>query len=102
MRQWKSRINGTQLREVIKNGTPFEVLKTLQLELKFKIKRIKDEDEKYAFEDLFDLVDSDVALGEEGLQAYVTEEDWTLQELVDDRLTQFYDLCDQFDIWVTV
>lgn len=102
MRKWKSQINGKQLREDIQNDTPFEVLKTLRTELKFKLKRIKDEHEKECFEELYDLVDSDVELGEEGLKEYVEKEDWTLQELVDDRLTQFYDLCDSFDIWVTV
>lgn len=102
MREWKSRINGKQLRDEIKNGTPFEVLKVLKMELKFKLNRINDEFQKGEFEDLFSLVESDVSLGEQGIQQYVKEESWSMKELVDDRLHQFYDLCDKYDIWVTV
>lgn len=102
MRKWESKINGTQLREEIKNGNSFEILKELTLQLKLKINRIKDEDEKYEFEDLYELVKSDVEIGEEGLVNWLYEENWSMTELVDDRLHQFYDLCDKYNVWVAI
>ena len=102
MKKWESRINGKQLREEIRKGVPFDVLKTLRMELKFKLNRMNDEEQKEEFDELYDLVDSDVELGEEGLKTFVENEGWTLQELVDDRLAQFYDLCDRHNVWVTV
>lgn len=102
MREWKSKINGSQLREEIKNGNSFEILKVLKSDLYFKINRIKDVHEKYEFEDLYELVKSDVDMGEVELIKYVKDENWNMTDLVDDRLHQFYDMCDKYDVWVTV
>lgn len=102
MRKWKSKINGKNLRDVIKSGDEFETLKVLVTELHFKIKRITDIDEMYEYEDLYELVKSDVEIGKEELLEYVKQNEWSLNELVDDRLCQFYDLCDKYDVWISV
>ena len=106
--EWKSKINGKHLRALIKEGESFKILQ----ELEYLLKRIKsapnrfklDEYELEEFSDLLYTVESDTYLGEQELLKYINGEDWleSIQEVVDDRLSQFYDLCDGNRIWLTV
>lgn len=79
-------------------------MEQLESTLKNFILTIRDEDMKFEFEDLYYLVESDVLEGEEGLEQFIEEEDGheNLAELVDDRLAQFYDLCDGYRVWITL
>lgn len=108
MREWKSKINGKHLRALIDEGETFKILQELECTVKritnksnlFKL----DEYDKEEFGDLLYTIESDTYAGEEALIEYVKGENWisNINELVDDRLSQFYDLCDKHDIWVTV
>lgn len=108
MREWKSKINGKHLRALINDGESFKILQ----ELEGAIKRISnkpnsfklDEHDKEEFDELLYTVESDTSAGEEALKEYIRGENWirNINELVDDRLSQFYDLCDKNDIWVTI
>ncbi|KOS61494.1 hypothetical protein FJQ98_16365 [Lysinibacillus agricola] len=108
MREWKSQVNGKHLRVLIDEGESFKILQ----ELESIVKRISnnsnsfklDEYDKEEFEELLGTIESDTYAGEAALMDYIKGENWisNIDELVDDRLSQFYDLCDKHDIWVTV
>lgn len=108
MREWKSKINGKHLRTLIDEGESFKILQ----ELESSVKRISnkpdsfklDEYDHEEFKDLLYTIESDTHAGEEALIEYVNGENWLsgITELVDDRLSQFYDLCDKYNIWITV
>lgn len=108
MREWKSNINGKHLRALINEGETFKILQ----ELEGVVKRITnksnlfklDEYDKEEFGELLYTIESDTYAGEEALMEYVKGENWisNINELVDDRLSQFYDLCDKHNIWVSI
>lgn len=103
MRQWEYEINGSTLRELIRNeeDNSFTVLKQVALEIKFFIRGIKNEDMVFEFDDLLERVEGDISYGEENLISFLKEEDYgSMKEYVDGLLTEFYDLCDRWDIFV--
>lgn len=103
VRKWEKYFNGTELRDVIRTNNSFNTLVTLNKELIYFIKTLKG-DMEYEFEGLQDLVYGDIHSGEEELLDWIRTEDVyeSLEELADDRLAQFYDLCDRWDVWVTL
>ena len=103
MAEWTSEINGKALRGMIKEGVDgFEILKELYRLVKYKLNITKDEDLKYELEDLYYNIESDVKGGREEFIKWLDGEGYNLTEIVDDRLTQFYDLCDRNRIWVAL
>jgi hypothetical protein len=103
MRNWKLEFDGALLRDTINNGNDeFLTLEILKKELGLFIKNIRDEDMKYEFEDLHELVCSEVDGGKAELLDWLDSEDIAddLEEFVNGRLTEFYDLCDRWDVWV--
>lgn len=66
--------------------------------------KIKDEYMSQDFKELSELVDGEVLEGKDGIEKFLEEEDAQedLQELVNDRLAEFYDLCDGWRVWVTL
>lgn len=106
MAKWKYQIDGTEIRQLINEGDSFKVLEALEKNLKAFIPKIK-KDEEYMvsqFEELYDLVEGEVQDGEDALIDFIEEEDYVsdLMELVDDRLDEFYNLCDGFNVWITL
>lgn len=98
---------GKALREAINKGDAFGTLVELDRGLKEFIKNIKDKDEdeqymKEMFEELSDIISGDVEDGEDKLDAYLKTLKWyeTKDEYVDSRLKWFYDMCDDWRVWV--
>jgi len=103
MRKWNYKIDGTELRRLTNEDNEFETLVQLEKDLKKFMPNIDNEYMKQDFEELYELVEGEVQEGKEGLEKFLEEEDAQedLQELVNDRLAEFYDLCDGWRVWIT-
>ena len=105
MTAWKYTINGTTLRELTKVYESKENCAKCIIELRRLTKKcfdmLKDEDyTKDDFEDLYYLLDGD---DEICLMEYneMLEYGWRYAtELVNERLEEFYNLCDAERIWI--
>lgn len=92
--------DGAQLRKIVSNGTNLEVIKQLQAIVPKLVQDVRlSEFWRGEFSELNNLLDGDDLLvsGSECPSDYGVA-DW--QELVNDRLSQFYDLCDSAKVWV--
>ena len=94
MRKWKFTIKkGKELRELIFKHDSVGVILKLREICDDLIKKGYDE-----FEELYYLLEGEDDIIKEGrLEEFNWNND---EELVDDRLTEFYDLCDNNDIFV--
>jgi len=104
MTQWNYKINGERLREATQKDDEWETLVELDKVLKSFAPKIKDEYMAQDFEELIEIVDSEVLEGKDAIEQFLEEEDAQedLQELVNDRLSEFYDLCDGWRVWITL
>lgn len=109
MKEWKYTIYGRGLRESIANMRNSDILEVSDVKqilelLKSCYEQIKSRIDEYDWEFEFDfpyeIVIDDIVILENWRGHFPGFED--LGELVDDRLTEFYDLCDDYRIWISV
>ena len=108
MKKWEyTLINGKELRNEIANDNAKGVINALKKcynEILNNYKFIDDYD-RTQFEDACEYLNGDIEIiedcesGLDNIEEYGFED---IDELVNDRLTEFYDLCDDFNIWVGI
>lgn len=104
MVEWEYRfMDGKKLRKAIDSDDSFKTLVELDKGLKHFILRIKDEYMKHDFEELSTVIAEDIELGQAEIEKFIAEE-WneTLQDYVNDKLQWFYNLCDDWRVWVEI
>ena len=102
---------GKELRNLIDRAGTWEMSVRILQQLETCYKEIinnypwEDECDKYDFQDALDVLSGDDTIienwmnGIEDIDEYGFEDD---EELVDERLEEFYNLCDSYRIWVEV
>jgi hypothetical protein len=106
MKKWQYTVkHGNELRNAISNDNGIQVIKTL-VECYNEILQnysFEDDYDKEQFEEANNLLDGDDLIiidcknGKDNIQNYGFD---NINELVDARLEEFYDLCDDYNIWV--
>lgn len=106
MKKWKYIIYGNVLREAINNGednissalTTLRLLKSCYRSIR---DRIKEDDWWHGFNWSYEVVDEDIKFLEENGNLFDIGFN-SFYDLVNDRLNTFYDLCDEYEIWISI
>jgi hypothetical protein len=108
MKQWKFTVkNGKELRKAVheENGVAvINALKKCYEEILYNY-IFDDETDEEKFRESYDLLDGDYEIIENcnnGTESIFNFGFDSTDELVDERLTEFYDLCDEYGFWVEV
>lgn len=101
--KWTYTISGDTLRSLIAERKYMEIVKTLEQMTTYILKKFEPFYD-WEFEEFLDCLQNDIAMGENGITSFITEEPLydTLEEYIDSLLNWFYDLCDKERIWVTL
>lgn len=106
MKKWKYTVkHGNELRKAISNDDSVQVVKMLAECYNEILQNFSFEDDydKEQFTEAFELLDGDDLIiidcknGKDNIQNYGFD---IINDLVDARLEEFYDLCDDYNIWV--
>ena len=108
MKKWKFVVtNGKELRKAIheENGVfVINVLKKCYEEILYNY-NFDDETDEEKFRESYDLLEGDDEIIENCNNGTEDISDYgflTTDGLVDERLTEFYNLCDEYDFWIEV
>lgn len=105
MTKWQHTFrNGKTLRAAIDSEDSFLALEELGKGLKVFMGNIKEDSYMFEeFEELQELVQSDLEDGLEVVSTFILEEyGESIQDYINGRLSWFYDLCDSYNVWVEI